>query len=72
MILFSGIFPNELELARVPPVFKKGSGQDKDNCRPISVLPVLSKIYEKAMYKSLYGYLECHNILYSLQFGFRQ
>ena len=64
-----GIFPNKLKLARVTPAFKKGSR--KDNYRPISVLSVFSKIFEKAMYKRLYGYLECHNILYSLQFGFR-
>ena len=38
---------------------------------PVSVLSVVGKIYEKAMYKHLCGYLECHNILYSLQFGFR-
>lgn len=67
-----GIFPNKLKLGKVIPVLKKGSRQDKDNYRPISVLAVLSKIYEKAKYKRLYGHLECHNILYWLQFGFRQ
>ena len=59
-------------MAKVTPVFKKGSTQDKDNYRPISVLSVVSKIFEKVMYKRLYAYLECHNILHSLQFGFRQ
>ena len=59
-----GIFPNKLKLGKVIPVLKKGSKQDKDNYRPISVLAVLSKIYEKAKYKRLYGHLECHNILY--------
>ena len=53
-------------------VTTKGSRQDKDNYRPISVLSIFSKDFEKAMYKRLYGYLECHEILYSLQFGFRQ
>ena len=38
----------------------------------MSVISVFSKIFEKVMYKRLYAYLECHNILYSLQFGFRQ
>ena len=33
---------------------------------PVSVLSVVSRIYEKAMYKHLNGYLDCHNILYSL------
>ena len=36
------------------------------------MLSVVSRIYEKALYKHLCGYLEYHNILYSLQFGFRQ
>ena len=67
-----GIFPSKLKLAKVTPVFKKGSRQDKDNYRPISVLSIFSKIFEKAMFKRLYGYLESRNILYPLQFGFRQ
>ena len=67
-----GTFPNKLKLAKVAPVFKKDSRQDKDNYRPISVLSVFSKIFEKAMYKCLYSYLECHSILYPLQFGFRR
>ena len=46
-------------MAKVTPVFKKGSRQDKDNYRPISVLPIFSKIFEKA-------------ILCPLRFGFRQ
>ena len=67
-----GTFPNKLKLAKVTPVFKKGFRQDKDNYRPISVLSIFSKIFEKAMYKRLYSYLECHSILYPLQFGFRR
>ena len=43
-----GIFPNKLKLAKVTPVFKKGSRQDKDNYRPISVLSVFSLIKKKA------------------------
>ena len=45
-----GIFPSKLKLAKVTPVFKKGSRQDKDNYRPISVLFIFSKIFEKAMF----------------------
>ena len=66
------IFPSKLKLAKLTPLFKKGSRQDKDNYRPISVLSIFSKIFEKAMFKRLYGYLESHNIFYPLQFGFRQ
>ena len=44
----------------------KGSRQDKDNNRAISVLSILSKIFEKAMFKRVYGYLESHNNFYPL------
>ena len=67
-----GIFPSKLKWAKAIPVFKKGSRQDKDNYRLISVLSTFSKIFEKAVFKRLYGYLESRNILYPLQFGFRQ
>ena len=72
VLFFCGIFPSKLKLAKVTPVFKKGSGQDNDNYWPISVLSMFSKILEKAMLKRLYGYLESHNVLYLLQFSFRQ
>ena len=43
---------NKLKLAKATPVFKNGSRQDKDNYRPISVLPIFSNIFEKAMFKN--------------------
>ena len=49
--------------------FHEKETQDKDNYRPITVLPSFSK---EATLKHLYGYLESNNILYPLQFGFRQ
>ena len=48
-----GIFPTKLKLAKVTTNFKKGSTQDKDNDRPISVLSIFSKIFEKVMFKRL-------------------
>ena len=66
-----GIFPIKLKLAKVTPVFKKGSRQDKHNYRPIPVVSIFSKVFENAMFKRLYGYLESCNILFPLQFGFR-
>ena len=68
----TGIFPNKLKIANVTPIFKKGSRVDKNNYRPISVLPIFSKLFEKLMYQRLYNYLEHHEILYPLQFGFRE
>ena len=51
-------FTDILKLARITPIFKKGSRFDKDNYRPISVLSYFSKIFEKAMYHRLYRYLK--------------
>ena len=56
-------------MAKITPVFKGGSRQDNDNYRSISVLSIFS---ERLCFKHLYGYLEYHNILYPIQFGFRQ
>ena len=42
-----GIFPEILKVGQVSPIFKKGNPQLLDNYRPISTLPVLSKIFEK-------------------------
>lgn len=49
-------FPNELKCAEVCPIFKKGDPSAKENFRPISILPVVSKIFEKLLYKQLMGF----------------
>ena len=69
--LACGVVPNELKLAKVLPLFKADSKVIFSNYRPVSVLPVMSKILEKLMYKRLLAFLNKHNILYKLQFGFR-
>ena len=67
----SGIFPDIMKLAKVIPLFKKGCPLTASNYRPISLLSVFSKMTEKVMYERLYKFLEKHEILYTLQFGFR-
>ena len=52
-----GVFPNNLKLADVTPVFKKDDPFDKKNYRPVSVLPTISKIYEKLMQKQINNYI---------------
>ena len=54
------------------PVFNKDSILDYSNYRPISLLSNIEKILEKLMYKRLYTFLDNKNIIYDLQFGFRQ
>ena len=67
-----GKFPNQLKLAKVVPIFKSDDRLLVSNYRPISVLPVFSKILEKLMYNRMIGFIEKHNILSSSQFGFRE
>ena len=63
-------FPNSLKLSDITPVFKKLDPSDKANYRPVSVLPLLSKVFEKIIYDQLYEYLE--NFLSELLCGFRK
>ena len=67
----TGTHPDKLKHANVIPIFKEGSRLIISNYRPISLLSNLNKIFEKIMYKRIYAFLEKHNILYDLQFGFR-
>ena len=68
----TGVFPSVLKTAKVVPVFKKDSKLNYSNYRPISLLSNIEKIPEKLMYKRLYAFLDYNNIIYDLQFGFRQ
>ena len=72
LFMSSGTFPVILKTGIVSPVYKKGNQQLFDNYRPISTLPIFSKLYEKIIYKRIYSYLITKNILYDKQFGFRK
>ena len=67
-----GIFPDLLKTGEICPIFKKGNPQILDNYRPVSTLPIFSKIFEKIIYKRLYNFLITKNVLYDKQFGFRK
>ena len=68
----TGVFPSELKIANVVPIFKSGDDMLFSNYRPVSVLPVLSKILERLMYNRLILYVNEHNLLYDYQFGFQK
>ena len=68
----TGVYPDHLKIARVTPIFKKGSRDDPGNYRPISVLSTVNKIFERILHNRLYKYLTKFNILYEYQFGFRK
>ena len=66
----TGIFPTEWKLARMSPIFKKRKRGDPNNYRPISIIPTVSKIFEKIIYDQLCGYLNDNNLLTHRQSGF--
>ena len=66
-----GIFPNKLKLAEVIPVYKKGSADQLNNYRPKSLLPSLSKIFERLLHKRMLFFFKCNNVLVPTQYGFR-
>ena len=70
--LTTGVFPDQLKIAKVIPLYKNDDPKIFSNYRPVSVLPVISKILERLMYNRLIKYLNDNKILYSFQFGFRQ
>ena len=71
LTITTGIIPPEWKTAIVTPIFKAGSKKECSNYRPISVLPVVSKILERAIHDQLYHHLSENNLLTSTQSGFR-
>ena len=63
-------FPDTLKLSDITPVFKKLDPSDKANYRPVSILPLVSKVFEKIMYDQLYEYRE--HFLNQLVCGFHK
>ena len=66
----SGEFSDCLKQANVSPIFKKDDPLHKENYRPVSILPLLSKVYEKLLYNRLSDYVE--NIFNVILCGFRK
>ena len=65
-------FPDNLKLAEIAPIHKGKSKLDYTNYRPISILPIFSKVIEKLMYKKLLSFVYKNKILYPLQYGFQE
>lgn len=67
-----GYFPEQLKLSVIKPLFKKGDRLDPNNYRPITIIPILSKVYERAMFIRLTNFLDKFKILHPQQYGFRK
>ena len=65
-------FPNIMKTARIVPIYKKGKKTDMNNFRPISILNIFSKIFEKLMKQYLIEFIEANRILSTNQFGFQK
>ena len=65
-------FPKDCKVAKLKPLYKKGTKTDPKNFRPISLLPIVSKIIEKVIHDQTMNYLTENSILYRHQSGFHK
>ena len=65
------IFPDDLKALKVVPVYKPGEKENLNNYRPIAVLPTITRVFEKLLYRQLCNYLMNNKLLDDRQFEFR-
>ncbi len=68
--LATGVYTDGWKRARVTPIVKSGDRRQCENYRPISVLPVVSKAFEKEVFRQVYRYLSESSLLSKFQSGF--
>ena len=69
--LEEGVFPDEMKIARVLPLYKSDDPMIANHYRPVSILPAFSKLFEQTMYTRLLNFHMKHKLLYEYQFGLR-
>lgn len=72
LIFLHGEVPNHFKTSIITPIFKSGNKNYIKNYRPISLISMFAKIFEKCLKKRLYDYLVASNILNGSQYGFKQ
>ena len=70
-MITTGIFPDSFKISKITPLFKKGDVSLLSNYRPISLLPTISKIFERILYNQLYKYFNSNKLLAEQHYGFR-
>ena len=65
IFICSGLFPSDCKIAKLKPLYKKGSKTKPENFRPIFLLPLISKVIERILYDQVDNFLLQNNILYN-------
>lgn len=68
----SGVFPDELKVGRVVPIYKGDDPNNVENYRPITILPAINILFEKLIAHRMIEFIEKYQILASQQHGFRK
>lgn len=68
----NGYFPDKLKIKKIIPLHKSGSRLDITNYRPISLLPIFSKIFEQATLTRMKKFLDKNKIIFEHQYGFQK
>ena len=63
---------DKLKHAKIIPVYKSENESDPSNYRPISLLSIYNRIFEKIMHEKFPAFIMKHNLLYQSQYGFRE
>jgi len=67
----SSIFPNDLKVAKIIPIYKKGNPELFTNYRPIALLPAISKVFEKILSKQIHEHFINNSLFINSQYGYR-
>jgi len=70
MLIKASIFPDDLKIAIVVPVYKSGPKSDLSNYRPIFLVPAIAKLYEKILFDQILKYMLLNNLISESQYGF--
>lgn len=72
LCISEGIYPDGLKPTIVKPLFKKDDREDMQYYRPIALIPIISKVFERVIYNSIYSFISKNNILATEQKGFQK
>ena len=69
--LLTGVFPSEWKKGNIVPVHKKSDKQNIKNYRPVSLLPICGKIFERLIFNEMFKFFTPNNLISPNQLGFK-